>query len=149
MPCDIISRLQHETHELCHVEGVVCKLWMVPEGWMVTLRERDEKGGSRTPRQARGRAGTWEGKGRASYLVLWEHFVHFLPSHISNAPQSSQISIAALVLTVISERDRCTHFTTRSPAQHISQFWLCVPKCSKETHFSHTLIISSTQGGQV
>lgn len=39
MACDIISRLQYDTHELCHVEGVVGKLWMVPKGWMVTLGE--------------------------------------------------------------------------------------------------------------
>lgn len=49
------------------------------------------------------------------YLVLWEHFVHFLPSHVSNAPQPSQISIAALILTVISRRDGCRHFISCSP----------------------------------
>lgn len=34
---DVISRLQHEAHELPHIKGVVGKLGMVPEGWMVTL----------------------------------------------------------------------------------------------------------------
>lgn len=53
--------------------------------------------------------------GSFPYLVLWEHFVHFLPSHVSNAPQPSQISIAALILTIISGRDRCRHFISRSP----------------------------------
>jgi len=53
--------------------------------------------------------------GSFPYLVLGEHFVHFLPSHVSNAPQPSQISIAALILTIISGRDRCTHFISRSP----------------------------------
>lgn len=39
MACDVISRLQDKAHELCHIKGVVGKLWMIPEGWMVTLRE--------------------------------------------------------------------------------------------------------------
>lgn len=36
---DIINRFQHNPHELTHIKGVVGKLGMVPEGWMVTLRE--------------------------------------------------------------------------------------------------------------
>jgi len=48
--------------------------------------------------------------GVSPYLVLRVHFVHFPPSRVSNAPQPSQISIAALVLTIISGRNRCTHF---------------------------------------
>lgn len=62
--------------------------------------------------------GYWEANGvyrSFPYLVLWEHFVHFLPSHVSNAPQPSQISIAALILTVISRRDGCRHFISCSP----------------------------------
>ena len=59
------------------------------------------------------RADDWFGS--FPYLVLWEHFVHFLPSHVSNAPQPSQISIAALILTIISGRDRCRHFISCSP----------------------------------
>lgn len=39
MVCDVVSCFQDKAHELCHVKGVVCKLWMVPEGWVVTLRE--------------------------------------------------------------------------------------------------------------
>lgn len=38
MACDVISCLQDKAHELRHIKGVVGKLWMVPEGWMVTLR---------------------------------------------------------------------------------------------------------------
>lgn len=53
-------------------------------------------------------------RGVSPYLVLWEHLVHFLPSHISNAPQPSQISIAALILTIIPGRDRCKHFISCS-----------------------------------
>lgn len=59
------------------------------------------------------RANGWYG--RFPYLVLWEYFVHFLPSHVSNAPQPSQISIAAFILTIISGRDRCSHFISCSP----------------------------------
>lgn len=43
MVCDVISCLQHEAHELPHIKGVVGKLRMVPEGWMVTLRLVIEK----------------------------------------------------------------------------------------------------------
>lgn len=43
MVCNVISCLQHKAHELLHIKGVVGKLWMVPEGWMVTLREAIEK----------------------------------------------------------------------------------------------------------
>ena len=84
---------------------------MVPEGWMVTLRKM------RKERKHESNKSTGKSRNmRASYLVLWEHFVHFLPSHISNTPQPGQISIAALILTVISGRNRCTHATTRSLA---------------------------------
>lgn len=38
------------------------------------------------------------------YLVLREHFVLSLPSHIANAPQPRQISIATLILAIIPER---------------------------------------------
>lgn len=43
MVCDVIGSLQHQTHELSHIKGVVGKLWMVPKGGMVTLREGDIK----------------------------------------------------------------------------------------------------------
>lgn len=145
MTCDIISRLQYDTHELCHVEGVVGKLWMVPEGWMVTLGEARGRHRSNTEhREAQQHGMSWVSDGWCGtlpYLVLWEHFAHLLPSHISNTPQSSQISIAALILTVISGRDRCTHFT----AQGISQSWRCAPKCSNKTFSSAQL--SSAQLG--
>lgn len=43
MVSDVISRFQHEAHELPHVEGVVGELWVVPDGRMVTLREVKER----------------------------------------------------------------------------------------------------------
>lgn len=43
MVCDVISCLQHEAHELRHIKGIVGKLGMVPEGWMVTLGEVREQ----------------------------------------------------------------------------------------------------------
>lgn len=36
---DVIGRLQHKAHKLSHFKGVVGELGVVPEGWMVTLRE--------------------------------------------------------------------------------------------------------------
>ncbi len=42
MVCDVISCLQHKAHELLDIKGVVGKLWMVPERWMVTLRSDGE-----------------------------------------------------------------------------------------------------------
>lgn len=36
---DVIGRLQHKAHKLSHLKGVVGELGVVPEGWMVTLRE--------------------------------------------------------------------------------------------------------------
>lgn len=39
MLCDVFSCFQHKAHKLCHVEGIVGKLRVVPKCWMVTLRE--------------------------------------------------------------------------------------------------------------
>lgn len=96
--------------------------------------------------------------GSFPYLVLWEHFVHFLPSHVSNAPQPSQISIAALILTIISGRDRCRHFISCSPRSASLSLFLapflplalshCIhtvvlalchsPKCTQNTQYAHS-----------
>jgi len=35
------------------------------------------------------------------HLILGEHFVPFLPSHVMDSPQSGQITVAALILTVV------------------------------------------------
>lgn len=126
MMCDVISCLQHDTHELPHIKGVVGKLRMVPKGRMMTLKNKVWKKKHKKEEQlgkcsAPNKQCIWVQRASAvflssrrlvrefSYLVLWDHFVHFLPSHILNAPQTSQISIAALILTVISEKDRCRH----------------------------------------
>lgn len=43
MTCDVISCLQHDTHELSHIKGVVGKLRMIPKGRMMTLRQHMKK----------------------------------------------------------------------------------------------------------
>jgi len=40
---DVVGRLQHQAHELAHVERVVGELGVLPEGRVVTLREATEK----------------------------------------------------------------------------------------------------------
>ncbi|TNN41442.1 hypothetical protein EYF80_048404 [Liparis tanakae] len=41
---DVVGRLQHQAHELPHVERVVGELGVLPEGRVVTLREAAENG---------------------------------------------------------------------------------------------------------
>lgn len=147
MPCDVISRLQHETPELRRVEGVVRKLRMVPEGWVVALRGGERGGGGRVSQTtSTGTSRNVSVQGGADPPCPGGRLCSFsAKSHIERPAVEPNPDSSSRPHSYIWEGgggDTCTHiFITRSGS-------VC-QNAAKRHIFPRTLVSSSTLGGQV